>query len=433
MSRFRRVAEGGRINRATPLKGKYNGYTLPGFEGDTLASALLANNKIIIGRSFKYHRPRGVMSAGVEEASALFTIGKGGFEQPNINAATLKFTQGLRAKSQNAWPSPRFDVMAVNQLFAPFFGAGFYYKTFMGLREKSWMFFEPFIRKAAGLGKTGTQATSQRHDTAHKFCDVLIVGSGPAGLAAALALADTKLRVTLAEQDFELGGSLLSSSDAMLQVWREETLEKLHAAENIRLLSNATVQGLYDGNQAIISIGAGQLEMLRAQTIIMACGAHERPLLFAGNDRPGVMLASALQTYANRFAVIPNQKAVLATNNDSAYSVAFDLAKLGVKCSIVDERSTIASDLLTQAAAAQVLVFTGSRIGQVNGHGKLTSVTIEGPHALTLECDALGMSGGWSPAVHLTSHGGVKPVYNQKIAAFVPGTLPWSVPMPSVV
>ncbi len=423
---FKRLDSGGRIDRGKSITFRFNGGKLKGYSGDTLASALLANGKLLIGRSFKYHRPRGIMSAGVEEANALFTTGKGGFEQLNSTGTVLELSDGLDARSQNAWPSPRFDLMAINKLFAPLFGAGFYYKTFMGPRQKSWMFYEPFIRRAAGLGKTGAQTTAQQHFTSNAFTDVLIIGSGPAGLAAARALAGSKVSVTLAEQDFELGGQMLSSSDEKLLAWREETLAVLHEADNIRLLTRATGQGLYDGNQVIISIGAGTLESLRARTIIFATGALERPLLFDNNDRPGVMLASALRSYASRFALIPARRCVIATNNDSAYDAAFDLARLGATIIVADERTSISGSLLAKAATLGIATFAQTRIAAVQGDHAVETVTLDGPHPLTLECNILGVSGGWNSLVHLTSHLGIKPQYDASIAAFVPGPLPAS-------
>ena len=423
MTKFRRLDLGGRIDRNAAVSFRYNGSRLSGFAGDTLASALLATNVILNARSFKYHRPRGIMSAGVEEANALFTTGKGGFEQPNTRATTLPLADGLTARSQNAWPSPNMDFGAINQLFAPLFGAGFYYKTFIGPFKKSWMFYEPFIRRAAGLGKTGPQGDEQRHDTRYQFCDVLVIGSGPAGLAAALAAAQAGASVTLADQDTELGGSILSSRDEKLLLWREELLDTLGKMANVRLLKRATVSGLYDGNLAVLAIGDNLLEQLRARTIIHAEGAFERPLVFSDNDRPGVMLAGALRTYANRYAVVPHARLVIGTNNDSAYDAAFDLAAHGVSVFIADERSEIAGDLLTHAARAGVVVFSNTTIGKVHGKKMVEAVDLAGPHDMTIKCDALGMSGGWNPIVHLTSHLGVRPIYNDAITSFVPGTL----------
>ncbi|MEO6609074.1 MAG: sarcosine oxidase subunit alpha family protein [Aestuariivirga sp.] len=423
MSAFRRIGTGGRIDRGSTVNFKYNGKKLKGFAGDTLASALLANNQIIIGRSFKYHRPRGLISAGVEEPNGLFTIGRGKAEQPNAVSTITELLTGLEARSQNAWPSPRFDLMAVNQLFSPIFGAGFYYKTFVGPFKKSWMFYEPFIRRAAGLGKTTTAGDAQRHDMRNTFCDVLVVGSGPAGLSAALTAGRAGVSVVMAEQDFEFGGQTLSSSDAKLEAWRAETLVALKALPNVRLLKSATVAGIYDGNQVVIAIGAGSVESLRAKTIVFATGAVERPLVFTDNDRPGVMLVSALKTYLNRFAVAPAKRAVIITNNDSAYEAAIDLVAQGVGVTVADVRASISGVTMARAAAAGIVIFPSSGIGQILGGKQVEGVKLAGPHGVSIECDVIGMSGGWSPLVHLTSHGGVKPVYDANIAGFLPGKL----------
>ena len=423
MSAFRRIGTGGRIDRGSTINFKYDGRKLKGFAGDTLASALLANNKVIIGRSFKYHRPRGLISAGVEEPNGLFTIGRGKLEQPNAVSTLVELSPGLEARSQNAWPSPRFDVMAVNQLFSPIFGAGFYYKTFVGPFKKSWMFYEPFIRRAAGLGKTTTAGDAQRHDMRNTFCDLLVVGSGPAGLAAALTAARAGVSVVLAEQDFEFGGQILSSSDPKLEAWRALSLAALQSLPNVRLLKSATVAGIYDGNQVVLAIGAGTVESLRAKTIVFATGAVERPLVFTDNDRPGVMLASALKTYLNRFAVAPAKRAVIIANNDSAYDAAIDLVAQGVGVTVADVRVTISGATMARAAAAGIVIFPSSGIGQIIGAKQVEGVKLAGPHGVTIECDVVGMSGGWSPLVHLTSHGGVKPVYDANVAGFVPGKL----------
>jgi methylglutamate dehydrogenase subunit C len=419
---FKRLPEGGLIDRNVKLSVRVDGARVNGFGGDTFASALLAANKLVLGRSFKYHRARGLMAAGAEEPNALLTLGKKGTQIPNLPATQIELADGLRARTQHAWPSKHFDFGAINQAFAGFIGAGFYYKTFKAPGRKAWMFYEKFIRRAAGLGKTSTAKSTLRHDSANSFCDVLVVGSGPAGLSAALTAALAGANVILAEQDFVLGGSTLSSADEAQAEWRKAALEALQGNSNIRLLTNATVKGIYDGNLAVVAVG-DDTHSIRARTIIFATGATERPMLFDGNDRPGTMLASALQTYANRFAIVPASRLIIATNNDSAYDAAIDLATKGVEVFVVDERSDISGQMLSRAATAGIAVLAASTIKATHGAPVLDSVTITGKTNLTLPCDALGMSGGWSPTLHLTAHLGSKPVWQEAIAAHVPGLL----------
>jgi methylglutamate dehydrogenase subunit C len=416
---FKRLGTGGQIDRTMRIAFHFDGELMRGFAGDTLASALLANDRVLVGRSFKYHRPRGVLAAGVEEPNALVTLGEAGRSQANRPATTIELAEGLSAKSQNAWPSLQRDVMSVNDHLSPLFGAGFYYKTFMGPFKKSWMFYEHFIRKAAGLGKAVADKDTQRYDTVYGFADVLVVGAGPAGLAAATVAAQSGLRVVMADQDFTMGGMSLAEHAAW-DKWRQDRLAELSSHANVRLLSRTTVQGLYDGKLAVLASSA-QLELLRVQTIIHATGATERPLVFPNNDRPGIMLASALRTYLNRFAVAPENRAVIATNNDSAYDTAFDLARAGVAVTIADVRDAPTSALLAEAALLGVGVFVGSHILGAEGKKQVQAVKLGGRHSVTVDCDAIGMSGGWSPNVHLSSHGGVKPVFKEDIQAFVPG------------
>jgi len=424
MTAFKRLTTGGRIDRSRTLSFTFDGQRLFGQPGDTLASALLANGKVLVGRSFKYHRPRGFLSAGIEEPNGLFTVGEGNRAEPNLPGTMVPLSEGLVAKSQNAWPSLSFDMMAVNSLASPILGAGFYYKTFIGPFKKSWMFYEPFIRKAAGMGKADTAVDAARYDVEYGFCDVLVVGSGPAGLAAALTAARGGAKVMLAEQDMELGGSLLAESSEALERWRSDTIAELQSLPKVTLLTRATAQGIYDGNQVTVAqhVPQGQLlRVMRAKSIIHAAGALERPLVFTNNDRPGVMLSSAVRSYLNRFALAPAERAVLVTNNDAAYATAFALAEAGVAVTIAEERMSPASDLLAQAAALGIAIFPNAGIADTIGTTQLRAVRLKGRHSVTIDCDVLAVSGGWNPAVHLSSHGGIKPKYDSNIAAFVPG------------
>ncbi len=435
-----RLPNGGRIDRSRTLSFTLDGKRISGFKGDTLASAILGSGLRLVGRSFKYHRPRGLLSAGIEEPNALLTLGEGGRREPNIPATMTELVDGIVARRQNAWPSVEFDLMAVNSLAAPFLRAGFYYKTFMGPTRGSWMLYEPFIRRAAGLGAGTYERDPDRYETRHEFCDVLIVGSGPAGLAAALAAGRSGARVILAEQDSELGGSLLSEAvDSAAEEWRRARLAELEGLANVRLMSRTTAQGLYDGSTVVLVERRDHLQpdpargearqivtTLRAKSIVFATGATERPLVFANNDRPGIMLASGVRTYLNRFAVAPGKRAVLVANNNSAYRTAFDLARSGLTVTVADLRSDIPAEFRTQAATAAIELLSGMAIVDVLGAKGVNEVTLGSLAGATerterRECDVVCMSGGWSPAVHLTSHGGIKPSYREDIAAFIPG------------
>src|SRR5579863_6310987 len=307
MSAPLRLPNGGLIDRRREIAFTFDGRHYLGHPGDTLASALMANGVKLVGRSFKYHRPRGVYTAGPEEPNALVALGTGARREPNIPATTVELSEGLFAASQNRWPSLRFDVQSANGAFAPLLSAGFYYKTFMGPTRRAWRFYEHFIRRAAGLGRAGVEPDPDRYEVRHEFCDVAVVGAGPAGLAVALAAGRSGARVQLIEQDFALGGALLRERpDSAAGAWLSGLEGELAALPNVVVSKRTTAFGLYDGGTlGLLERNADHrpdendprprqcLAILRARAIVFATGALERPLLFAGNDRPGVMLAAA--------------------------------------------------------------------------------------------------------------------------------------------
>ncbi len=444
MSAPYRLPKGGRIDRAQSLSFTFDGKTYQGFSGDTLASALLGAGVRLVGRSFKYHRPRGIMSAGAEEPNGLVTLGIGDRQEPNIPSTMIDLTEGLIARSQNAWPSLRFDIMSINALAGPILQAGFYYKTFMGPTRRSWMFYERFIRRAAGLGRASTLADPWRYETRHDFTDILIVGAGPAGLAAALIAARSGCRVLLAEQDRDLGGSLLNEeAEGPAQDWLKSIEGELRSFANVKIMTRSTILGLYDGNMATIlekrdhlnpDSNKGEarqiLTQLRARAIILATGAIERPLVFSNNDRPGIMLAESARTYLNRYGILCGRSIIVATNNDNAWRAAIDLAKAGTSVTLADSRAQAGHGLTDKARSLGIDILMGMRPmatqNDKGGDRGVRSVTLSSmdnldARGITRECDLLCMSGGYSPTLHLSSHNGVKPVFNEEASCFVPG------------
>ncbi|MFB2605452.1 2Fe-2S iron-sulfur cluster-binding protein, partial [Rhizobium phaseoli] len=414
-----RLSSGGRIDRAATLGFTFDGKALEGHPGDTLASALLANGIQLVGRSFKYHRPRGILTAGAAEPNALVTTGSGGRTEPNTRATMIELYQGLTAKSQNRWPSLGFDVGAVNGLLSPFLSAGFYYKTFMwpaALWEK---LYEPVIRKAAGLGRASYEADPDAYEKCWAHCDLLVIGAGPAGLAAALTAGRAGARVILADEGAELGGSLLSRgavdgkpADAVLG----ELLAELEGLANVRRLPRMTVFGWYDDNvfgavervQKHVALPDPERPVERlwrivARQAILATGAEERPLVFGGNDIPGVMMAGAMRSYLNRQAVAPGQSTVIFTTNDTAYDTAADLEAVGLRvAAIVDSRADGGKGWQGRAE-----VLRGARVIDAEGGKRLRGVSIETADGIRrIDADALAISGGWSPVIHLACHSG---------------------------
>ncbi|RVD30881.1 MULTISPECIES: sarcosine oxidase subunit alpha family protein [unclassified Mesorhizobium] len=435
---MRRLHEGGRIDRSRPMEFIFDGKALAGYRGDTLASALLANGFGLVGRSFKYHRPRGIYSAGPEEPNALVTVGARGRREPNLPATTVELADGLVAESQNRWPSLKFDIQSVNGLFAPFLSAGFYYKTFMGPTRRAWMVYEHFIRNAAGLGRAGEEPDPDRYEVRNLFADVAVIGAGPAGLSAALAAGEAGAKVVLVEQDFLAGGTLLSEpADGEARAWLSVTLARLAHMPNVSMMTRTTAFGAYDSNVLglVERHGSGTADpakgearqmvaLLRAKTMVYATGSIERPLTFANNDRPGIMLASAARTYLNRFAVLAGTRVMVATDNDSAYSAAFDLAAAGAEVTIADGRAEPTHERLEQSRHWGIAVRRKSLISNALGRHAVRAVTLSEPGGtITLKCDLVVVSGGWSPTVHLTCHLGVRPVYREDIKDFVPGKL----------
>lgn len=442
-----RLANGGRIQRDKPLSFTFNGKTLSGYKGDTLASALLANGVNVIARSFKYGRPRGIVGHGAEEPNAIVQLGKGASTTPNLRATQVELYQGLEAASVSGWPSVEFDLMGLIGRFGRLMPPGFYYKTFMR-PKRLWMTYEHFIRKGAGLGKAPTEGDPDSYDKLNQHCDILIVGAGPAGLAAALAAARTGARVIIADEQQEFGGSLLASTlfvnSQPVSQWLAETIRELQSFDTVQLLPRSTVFGYYDHNFLAVlerrsdhlgitaTAGSRQrLHRVRASQVILATGAIERPLVFAHNDIPGVMLASSVSTYIERYAVVPGQQLLLSTTNDGAYQTAIDWHRAGRHVvAVVDSRANADGSLVKTATQLGINVIHGHAVIEALGKKRVSGAIIApinsvgsaltGP-SKTLSCDVIASSGGWSPVVHLSSHTGAKPYWDDKKIAFLPG------------
>ncbi len=449
-----RLEAGGLIDRSRPLEFSFDGRAYTGYAGDTLASALLANDVRLLGRSFKYHRPRGIFGAGSEEPNALVQLRSGSRHEPNLRATQVELYPGLEARSQNRWPSLAFDVGAVNNLVSRFLPAGFYYKTFMW-PPSWWMRYEQGIRRAAGLGDPALEADPDRYDKRYAHCDVLVVGAGASGLAAAKSAARGGSRVFLADEHPRLGGGLLGErariDGAPALDWVASVEAELEDRDNVRLLRRSSVFGYYDHNLIAIAERRAdhlpvpgpkqsrqRLWLVRAQRVVLATGAIERPLVFAANDLPGVMLASAARSYVNQFAVRPGRRAVVFTNNDSAYTAAADLRDGGVDVALVldsrPEGPAASQRRLLEEAGIECL--TGHAVTKALGRGGVHGVEYgplqngDGTVAGMLhraECDLLCVSGGWNPTVHLFSQSRGSLRYDPKRGAFLPASSPQAV------
>jgi methylglutamate dehydrogenase subunit C len=436
-----RLAGHGLIDRRHRLTFRFDGTNYCGYSGDTVASALLASDVKLVGRSFKYHRPRGILTAGSEEPNALVELRNGARREANTRATMIELYNGLEARSQNRWPSLGVDVGAVNSLLSPLFVAGFYYKTFMwpsALWEK---LYEPVIRRAAGLGRASKEPDPDTYDKSYAFCDVLVIGGGPAGLSAALSAGRSGARVILCDEDFLLGGRLNGERqiiDGMSgSAWARECESELNSLPDVRVLRRTTVFGLYDGNTlgAIeriadhLPVPAAHQPRQRfwkivAKRIVLAAGAIERPIVFAGNDRPGVMMASAVRTYVNRFGVSAGRRVVLFTATDDGWNTAFDLTDAGVTVeAIIDVRAEVAPSLLARSNRAGTRVLLGGQVLEAHGAHRLRHLTVQDRTGkLTrLPADTLAVSGGWNPNIALSTHSGARPRWCSEVSAFVPG------------
>jgi sarcosine oxidase subunit alpha len=446
VSQPNRLATGGRIDRQAPVRFSFNGKSLEGFRGDTLASALLANGIRVVGRSLKYHRPRGIVGAGSEEPNAVLQIGTGPLTLPNQVATQVELYDGLEAATVTSWPSVNFDIRAVMGLFSRLMPPGFYYKTFMWPKG-SWMRYERIIRNAAGFGVTPDGPDPDRYDKLNTHCDVLVVGGGPAGLTAAREAGRTGARVILVDEQSEFGGSLLSSSQVIDGVsateWVSAAADELASMEEVRLLPRSTAVGYYDHNFVTIlervsdhlPLNDGtrprqRLWRVRAKQVVLSTGAIERPLVFGNNDRPGVMLASAVSTYRNRYAVAPGSKAVVFTNNDSAYQTALDLADAGISvAAVVDVRPEPGGPLAAQTGRRGIEILGRHAVVNVNGRMRVKSVdvmrlddsgnAVEGRRR-RIVCDLVAVSGGWNPTVHLHTQSGGRLRFDEGRACFLP-------------
>ncbi len=442
-----RTATGGRIDRSRPLRFSFDGVSYTGLAGDTLASALLANGVHLMGRSFKYHRPRGVLAAGAEEPNALVTVLRDQARYtPNLRATQVELYDGLTAVSQNRWPSLGFDVGAINDLLSPLFPAGFYYKTFMWPRRAWKMLYEPTIRAAAGLGRSPAHADPDRYANRYAHCDVLVVGGGPSGIAAAQAAAAAGARVILCDEQSQFGGSLLaepnSSTNAAGGTWLARNLESLRGNARVTLLPRSTAFGYFPHNLVAINQrvtehlshpGSDQPRercwQVRAREVVLATGAIERPLVFPGNDRPGIMLASAARSFLNRYAVIAGRRAVLITACDEGYRSALELHQAGVAIAMIGDLRVQADGPYAESArSAGLPLQTQCTVLGTRGRLRVSAVRLARLDAerrmigsvVTHACDLLLMSGGFTPSVHLHSQSRGKLAWDDTVQCYIP-------------
>ncbi|MWJ29108.1 sarcosine oxidase subunit alpha [Halomonas sediminis] len=453
MTQVNRLKQGGRIDRSRPLKFVFNGQQYAGYGGDTLASALLANGVDIVNRSFKYSRPRGIVAAGAEEPNAVVQLGATEAAQvPNVRATQQALYQGLTARSTNGWPNVQRDLMGmVGKLSGTFMPPGFYYKTFMA-PASLWMTYEKYIRKSAGLGRSPAEPDPDSYEHINQHCDVLIIGAGPAGLTAAVTAARNGARVIFCDEQEEMGGSLLDSreliDDMPAAQWVDRILDELSSLSNVTLLPRTTANGYHDHNFVTLherrtehlgdSAPTGgrrqaraRLHRVRASQVVLAAGAHERPLVYANNDVPGNLLAGAVSTYIRRYGVMPGQKLVLSVTNDHAYRTALDWQEAGCEVvAIADARANPKGELVEKAQSLGIRIIAQSAVIEAKGSNRVSAACVAKIDADSfsvvgrveeLACDTIASSGGYSPVIHLSSHTGTRPLWRDDILGFVPG------------
>ncbi|MCP4183504.1 MAG: sarcosine oxidase subunit alpha family protein [Hyphomicrobiales bacterium] len=430
MTQYNRI-DGGLIDRSRVLNFSFNGKQMQAHPGDTLASALLANGQKLVGRSFKYHRPRGIFSAGSEEPNAMVQLRSGAYLEPNTKATVVELFEGLSATSQNHRGSLEFDLMAVNDFLAPFLSTGFYYKTFMWPKKFWEKLYEPIIRTSAGLGKLSLQEDPDCYDKGFLHCDLLVIGGGPAGISAALSAGRSGAQVILADEDFIIGGRLNSEVYEIDQMagsdWVLTAKAELETMDNVRILARTTIYGAYDHgifgalercNDHLASTNNKPRQILwriYSKRSILTAGSTERSIAFGNNDRPGVMLAGSVRTYVNRFGVAPGKQVAIFTNNDDGWRTATDMAAKGVSISaVIDSR-----EIDPRAKISGAGLFLGASVVDTTGRKGIKSITLS--NGQTIECDCLAVSGGWNPNVHLSGHQRGRPEWREDIATFVPG------------
>ena len=455
MTKNLRVKSSKFIDETYKISFKFNGKKYYGFKGDTLASALLANNIHLISRSFKYHRPRGIMTAGSEEPNAIVQLHKDTSRtEPNVRATEIEIYEGLEASSQNCWPSVNFDIGGINNFLSPLLPAGFYYKTFMW-PASFWKKYEYFIRKSAGLGKSPSEPDPDIYEHKYIHCDVLVVGAGISGIMAAKTAAQNGFKTLLVDEKSNLGGSTIYQNLDYFKInnqisasWLEKEINEIKKIENLEIKTRTSIAAFHGYNFLLgresltdhlpieqrINKTRQKLLKIRAKKVIIATGSIERPLIFNNNDRPGILLSSAIQKYANLFGVICGEKNIFFTNNDSAYETAISLIQKGIKVeAIIDNREKVDSKLLYEVEKNNIKIYKGFTIVDTSGYKRINKISImqlskDGQKAVgsktSLDCDCLGISGGWTPAVHLFTQSGGKLKFREEDQTFIPNTYP---------